>query len=310
MPLGNNSVDIEECLVAREKYNNNAKAMLLKIHKQFAHPTQPKMTNLPRDANMWKVEYESIMNDMYERCETCRRFQRTPSKPVVCVPLASRFNESVAMDLKVLSHGSYILYLIDMFTRFTKAVFLNNKRPPTIIEKVMLMWVGSGLGSPKKFLADNGGEFSNEEYRDMCENLNVGVLCTAAESPWQNGICERNHAVVDRCLSKILEDDPKMNINTALAWAINAKNSLQMWNEFSSYQLVFGQNHNIPNTMCDKPPALEGKTTSATFAEHINALHSARRAYISAENSERVRRALRYKLRSYSEHFEPGYKVY
>ena len=153
------------------------------------------------------------------------------------------------------------------------------------------MWVGSGLGAPNKFLADNGGEFSNKEYRDMCENLNVDVLCTAAESPWQNGICERNHAVVDRCLSKILEDDPKMNTNTALAWAINAKNSLQMWNGFSSYQLVFGQNPNIPNTMCDKPPALEGKTTSATFAEHINALYSPRRAYISAESSEQVRRA-------------------
>ena len=62
--------------------------------------------------------------------------------------------------------------------------------------------------------------------------------------------------------------------------------------------------------MCDKPLALEGKTTSATFAEHINALHSARRAYISAESSERVRRALRYKIRTYSEHFELGDKVY
>ena len=29
-----------------------------------------------------------------------------------------------------------------------------------------------------------------------------------AESPWQNGLCEQNHAVVDRCLEKIMEDNP------------------------------------------------------------------------------------------------------
>ena len=31
--------------------------------------------------------------------------------------------------------------------------------------------MGSGIGIPRKILADNSGEFANEEYRDMCENL-------------------------------------------------------------------------------------------------------------------------------------------
>lgn len=51
---------------------------------------------------------------------------------------------------------------------------------------------------------------------------------TAAYSPWQNGICERNHAVVDNCVAKILEDQPDLNLELALAWAVNAKNSLSM----------------------------------------------------------------------------------
>ena len=64
----------------------------------------------------------------------------------------------------------------------------------------MIMWIGSGLGVPKNLLADNGEEFANEEYKDMCSNLNIEPIHTAAYSPWQNGICERNHAVVDDCL--------------------------------------------------------------------------------------------------------------
>ena len=73
----------------------------------------------------------------------------------------------------------------------------------------MLIWVGNGLGAPKKFLTDNGGEFANEEYKDMCANLNVEIMNTAAYSPWKNGICERNHAVVDDCVLKILDENPE-----------------------------------------------------------------------------------------------------
>ena len=42
----------------------------------------------------------------------------------------------------------------------------------------------------------------------MCENLNIEVLNTGAESPWSNGLVERNHACVDLMLEKMLEDNP------------------------------------------------------------------------------------------------------
>ena len=32
-------------------------------------------------------------------------------------------------------------------------------------------------------LADNGGEFLNEEYKEMCEIFNIAEAKTAAESP-------------------------------------------------------------------------------------------------------------------------------
>ena len=97
-----------------------------------------------------------------------------------------------------------------------------------------------------------------------------------AESPWQNGLCEQNHAVVDRCLEKIMEDNPHIPLKTALSWALNAKNSMQMWCGFSSYQLVYGKNPNIPSVMTDNPPPLEGRTISSSSAQHINTLHVAR----------------------------------
>ena len=94
-------------------------------------------------------------------------------------------------------------------------------------------------------LVDNGGEFANKVYLNLAENFNVEVVHTAAESPWQNGICERNHATVDACVSKLLEDGSSLPLDVALAWAVNAKNAMKITlvtrriNSFSHGYLTF-----------------------------------------------------------------------
>jgi IS30 family transposase len=95
------------------------------------------------------------------------------------------------MDLKVWDHNNniYILYLVDMFTRYTVAVVIKRKLPETIIEAVMRTWV-QYFGIMGEIITDNGGEFSNEQMRELTSILNVTNNTTGAESPWQNGLCE------------------------------------------------------------------------------------------------------------------------
>ena len=122
---------------------------------------------------------------------------------MVSLPLARDFNEVVAMDLKEWKKGEiYFLHLIDVATRYGRSTVIYNKQGRTVIDKVIEMWIGTGVGSPEKFLADNGGEFANEEFIDMCENLNIRMMHTAAASPFSNGLCERNHAVIDEMVKK------------------------------------------------------------------------------------------------------------
>lgn len=61
---------------------------------------------------------------------------------------------------------------------------------------------------------------------------------------------------------------------------------------FSSYQVVFGQNPNLPNVMTESVPALHRTTSSKIFASHLNALHSAWKAFIGSESCERIRLVL------------------
>ena len=97
---------------------------------------------------------------------------------------------------------------------------------------------------------------------------------------------------------------------TLLCWANMARNSLQMWNGFSSHQLIFGKNPNLPGFMTDGLPALEGSTSSERLAQHLNAMHATRRAYIETESNERIRRALRGKIRAAEDIYEQGGTVY
>ena len=72
-----------------------------------------------------------------------------------------------------------------MFARYSAAGFVKNKKPETIIRATMYLFNNGPFEPPRKYLADNCGEFTNEKYRDMCENLNVKVLKTGAASPFQ-----------------------------------------------------------------------------------------------------------------------------
>ena len=85
---------------------------------------------------------------------------------------------------------------------------------------------------------------------------------TVTESPLKNGLCRRRNAVVDRSLEKILEDDLRTPVATALQWALNKKNSWQMWCDFSSCQLVYGVNPNIALIMT----VMERITINSSFA--------------------------------------------
>ena len=97
-------------------------------------------------------------------------------------------------------------------------------------------------------MTDNGGEFSSHEIREITSILNIQLYTKAGESPFQNGLCERVHAITDMVPVKLEAEYGKTHSQTLLSWANMARKSLQMWNGYSSHQLVFGENPNLPNS--------------------------------------------------------------
>ena len=100
-----------------------------------------------------------------------------------------------------------------------------------------------------------------------------------------------------------------MDPQISLAWAVNAKNSFPMFGGFSSYQLVFGRNPNMPNVLHDKLPALK-ETTGESLSAHIRGLYDGRRAFTEVLCDDKIRTALRNKVRAAERHFRQGEEVF
>ena len=307
IPILQEEIPVNQVSLA-ELTDKERQKTLLKLHLQFGHASADKMIELLKDAKIWNNDYSPMMNTIVTKCEICQRFRKTPPKSAVAIPMAKNFNEVVSLDLKNWEDG-YILHIIDMWSRYSASIFIKNKHPQSVIDQLMKRWI-STFGTMGAIFTDNGGEFSNEEVREIASILGVKLFTTAGYSPHQNGLNERIHGVIDLILHKLKVQYPNTDINVLTGWANMAKNSIHNHHGFSSHQLVFGTNPNLPNILTASPPSLEGTTMSQIFAKHLNALHSAREEFIKSEADERLRRALRHKISNTEQNFQNGEYVY
>ena len=294
-------------------YETNKKKIALKLHKQFAHLTPHRLKSLIRMAGKQDKELFDKIDEISRTCDVCIRHKRPESRPIVCMPIAKQFNNTVSMDLKCFdtNKGIYFQHMIDNRTRFSTAKVIRSKNKETLVESVFTHWIAL-FGRPRKIMSDNGGEYNNSSFIDMCDKLGVHVITTGAEAPWSNGLVERHHDLIARNVKKIIEETG-CRVETALAWAVNAKNCLSNVNGFTPYQLLLGITPNLPSLddPYEHPTTLENETPSERVAEHIKAIYNARKQQMAVEADEKIRRALAHKTRDvFSKQVKQGDLVY
>ena len=132
-----------------------------KVHRYFGHRSARRVWELFLKAKKLKGKKQAVL-EVINNCKTCSKHKKAPPRPKVGLPVANSFNEVVGLDLKVLSKtkGEYILWMVDLFSKMIKGVFIRNKRPETIINGIISSWVivdGAGVGFPSRsFWSDNG----------------------------------------------------------------------------------------------------------------------------------------------------------
>lgn len=103
--------------------------------------------------------------------------------------------------------------------------------------------------------------------------------------------------IIENMLDKVLKDQ-QLNLDLALAWCLNDKNSLANVHGFSPVQLLFGQNLNLPSIFTDKPSAYTSADTSKFLGENLSGFYEIGLAFIASKSSEKSRRALNNNIRT------------
>ena len=270
-------------LLATEN-NKSKNDIAIKLHQQFVHPSPDKNAKIAQLSwgPMTVRRRSQEIKKFSDECAICKIYRKKPQQPVVGLPMATSFQECIAIDLKFYK-GRVLLHLIDHATRLSISSFVKSK-------VIFKSWI-QRYGAPEKFLTDNDREFAHSKFTDMAQSMNITVEVTAAESPFSNGLVERYSFIKADLMDKVLEES-HLNMDFTLAWCLNAKNSLSSVHGFSPFQLVFQQNPTTPPTFTNKPPAITQHDTSKILADNLTALHKARQTFILSESSEKIRRAL------------------
>ena len=265
------------------------------LHRYYAHASSSKIGTLLSKAKVANCE-EIIdhLKQIEKRCNFClkHKSRKTPHRKVG-MPHGYNFNEVVAMDLKMLDCGQLLLHLVDTVTRYSAASSIRNKGAKEILNKVFRHWIAV-FGIPGTFISDNGGEFVNDAFNQMCSLLNIRIKTSPAESPWCQGVVERHNGILAAMIKSVMEE-VGCDVDVAAAWACSAKNSLGNNHGFSSNQLVLGLNPRIPGILNDTVSlsTLNSEDIEATVSEHLNALVVARQKFVELEASDKVKRALK-----------------
>ena len=125
--------DLKVTLVAKTIDINNKMKIAKKLHSQFSYPPPEKLIKLVSNAGMNDEDLKDAISEVSEKCEICKVYHKPGFKPVVSMPLAEKFNEVVAMDLKIFE-SSLILHLVDHVQRFSAAAFVKPKDKNEIIK--------------------------------------------------------------------------------------------------------------------------------------------------------------------------------
>ena len=280
------------------------KSAALHLHRQFCHPTFEFMKKALSVFDECNDEFLRCLKNVSDDCKICKIYKPALPRPIVGRlpdPEKMKFNFVVSLDLKE-RNGCWILYMIDMVTRYTRAKFVPNKKKETIVATIIELWI-SLFGAPSTLYSDNGGEFANKELLELGNQFGIVIKHTAAYSPWSNGLNERNHATVDYMMDKIIADLPKISKEMALNYAVGIRNCFLQVNGFTPAQLVLGQNPRLPSAFNDELPALEGVSSSEIIEKNLNAMASARKAFVRAEISSKIRKALKHPVRKSSDTF-------
>ena len=187
----------------------------------LSHPGKRATRRLISQRYVWH-RMSADINQWCKDCIPCHssKVQNHVHSPVIQMPVPQTPFSVVHVDivgpLPVSSGYSYLLTVIDRFSRWPEAIPLRDITSKECAEQFLLHWVAR-FGTPSDIISDRGRQFTSALWSHMSTTLKCQLHHTSAYHPQSNGLIERWHRSLKASLRARLDGPDWIN---QLPWVL------------------------------------------------------------------------------------------
>ena len=294
-----------------------------KLYLLHASTGHGPVRHLIRILQQQRVSPEILAEARKFQCSVCHERSQPQPRPLASLePLPPKW-ETVSVDLGHWEHpqtGASVQFLmvIDEGSRFRVGrVLLEGSgklhAPATkILQGFRDCWV-QYFGFPGTLRLDADGSFRSHAVEEFCDRNKIYLDMIPGEAHWRIGVCEQAIRGVKQVMQKLVEDDPEIPPQEALAEATRVFNCREMVRGYSPIQHALGRAPDhagrlFPVSDLSSPDLLVEQPTGE-MARNLQRMYQAEKAFLEWTNHQRLLRAENSRSRNYPK-VEPGDLVY
>jgi ribonuclease HI len=199
--------------------------------------------------------WPSLLHDTTQyvkTCDKCQRFANIPrAPPEELTPMTSPWPfaqwglDIIGPFLVETKQAKFLVAAIDCFTKWVEAEPL-----ATIIERNVKKFVWKGVicrfGIPRVLILDNGKQFDNRPFRELCGQLNIKNHYSSPRHPQANGQVEVTNRTLLKQIKTRLEGAKSMWVEElpSVLWAY--RTTVRTPTRETPFKLTFGTEAVIP----------------------------------------------------------------
>ena len=204
---------------------------------------------------------------------------------------------------------TYICSCICAFTKYAVAIPIPDKSAVTVaravLENVILR-----LGCPDFLLSDNGKEWENALFRELCKGLDILKSRTTMYESRTSGCVERIHRTLNSMLGKVVQTH-QTTWPDHIPFVVNAYNiTPHASTGYSPFFLMFGREQRVPlDVAMGNPRSDQGGVSqyAKILLDNMHRAHALVRDRLFV-HGERMKRA--YDRKVHEKSFSPGQRVW
>lgn len=232
--------------------------LLQKLHDQIGHPGFEKCETSIK-AQFWFPKMTRFIRKYINSCLQCAfgkgNYGRTEGElhPIskAAIPMHTLHADHLGPFVKTRNRNTYVLVVIDSFTKF---VFAKAAKNCSSLESIKLLKeIFTQFGNPSRIITDRGKAFTSRYFKQFAQEIQFKHVLNAIASPRSNGQVERVNRTLLNGLNTMSESECSWDIKLPeVVWGIN--NTPNSTTGVSPFSLMFGHsNTRFPGYPSDAP---------------------------------------------------------